>query len=82
MKEAVLSSTASAPLFHKGDLRHILISALLELYIQERPPMVAAIFSVLNGFDRFQAWFDRRFGWFFTNGMKQVRAKRMHALKA
>ncbi|HQV75157.1 MAG TPA: hypothetical protein PLE78_06680 [Flavobacteriales bacterium] len=44
--------------------------------------MVAAIFSVLNGFDRFQAWFDRRFGWFFTNGMKQVRAKRMHALKA
>lgn len=74
--------SASAPLFHEGELRHILISALLELYIQERPPMVAAIFSVLNGFDRFQAWFDRRFGWFFTNGMKQVRAKRMHALKA
>jgi len=44
--------------------------------------MVAAIFSVLNGFDRFQAWFDRRFGWFFTNGMKQARTKRMHALKA
>lgn len=23
-----------------------------------------------NGLDRFERWFDRRFGWFFTNGMK------------
>ena len=82
MKDAVHSGSVSIYLFHKGNLLHILIGKLLELYIQERPPMVAAIFSVLNGFDKFQAWFDRRFGWFFTNGMKQVRAKRMHALKA
>ncbi|MBK8340637.1 MAG: hypothetical protein IPK99_11880 [Flavobacteriales bacterium] len=23
--------------------------------------------------DRFEVWFDRRFGWFFTNGMKTDR---------
>jgi len=32
--------------------------------------------SVLRGLDRFQAWFDERFGWFFTNGMKDDRSKR------
>jgi hypothetical protein len=21
--------------------------------------------------ERFERWFDRRYGWFFTNGMKQ-----------
>ncbi|HMN05936.1 MAG TPA: hypothetical protein PKD45_09430 [Flavobacteriales bacterium] len=24
----------------------------------------------------FEAWFDRRYGWFFTNGMKQDRTVR------
>ncbi|MEZ4739869.1 MAG: hypothetical protein R2818_11090 [Flavobacteriales bacterium] len=26
---------------------------------------------LMDGFSRFQIWFDQRFGWFFTNGMKQ-----------
>lgn len=30
-------------------------------------PMLATLFHAL---ERFEAWFDRRFGWFFTNGMK------------
>ncbi|MBV6404546.1 MAG: hypothetical protein IT228_09820 [Flavobacteriales bacterium] len=38
--------------------------------------MLNALFHVL---ERFEAWFDRRFGWFFTNGMKD-RARREAAL--
>lgn len=30
---------------------------------------------------RFERWFDRRFGWFFTNGMKE-RPRRHGSLKA
>ncbi len=26
--------------------------------------------------DRFERWFNDRFGWFFTNGMKDGRARR------
>jgi hypothetical protein len=33
--------------------------------------MVTAFHRLLLGFERFAAWFDHRFGWFFTNGMKQ-----------
>ncbi|MBK9274910.1 MAG: hypothetical protein IPM49_10260 [Flavobacteriales bacterium] len=34
--------------------------------------MLAALFHAL---ERFEAWFDRRFGWFFTNGMKDRERK-------
>lgn len=27
-------------------------------------------FTAMAGLRRFQRWFDSRFGWFFTNGMK------------
>ena len=27
---------------------------------------------VKNSFDRFEEWFNDKFGWFFTNGMKKV----------
>lgn len=32
--------------------------------------------------ERFERWFDRRFGWFFTNGMKDRRDHRPHIFKA
>lgn len=30
--------------------------------------LAQAVFLLLT---KFEQWFDRRFGWFFTNGMKQ-----------
>ncbi len=38
--------------------------------------MATLAHSLLRGFDRFSHWFDARFGWFFTNGMKDQRAQR------
>jgi hypothetical protein len=32
--------------------------------------------SLTGAMDRFERWFDRRFGWFFTNGMKHRSAGR------
>ncbi len=31
---------------------------------------------------RFQHWFDRRFGWFFTNGMKACDPSRERPVRA
>ena len=31
------------------------------------------LFFLFAWTDRFEVWFDRRFGWFFTNGMKTDR---------
>lgn len=28
------------------------------------------LFRLSEGFHRFEQWFNARFGWFFTNGMK------------
>jgi hypothetical protein len=28
-------------------------------------------FQFLHRLERFESWFDGRFGWFFTNGMKK-----------
>lgn len=33
-------------------------------------PMTDLIHQLLERADRFARWFDTRFGWFFTNGMK------------
>lgn len=32
--------------------------------------MFSLLHFLIQRFDRFQTWFDQRFGWFFTNGMK------------
>ncbi len=32
--------------------------------------------------ERFERWFNDRFGWFFTNGMKDRRAGRTDSFKA
>lgn len=32
--------------------------------------------TLIRSFARFSLWFDQRFGWFFTNGMKASRAQR------
>jgi hypothetical protein len=32
--------------------------------------MFTLLYSLMDRMDRFGHWFDRRFGWFFTNGMK------------
>ena len=34
-----------------------------------------------NHLDRFERWFDHRFGWFFTNGMKDREVRRPHSFK-
>ncbi len=44
--------------------------------------MFNLLLSLMDRFDRFQAWFDHRFGWFFTNGMKAPRTQRTGAFKA
>lgn len=44
--------------------------------------MLALLFSLLDGYGRFQRWFDSRYGWFFTNGMKVGRTRGMHPVKA
>ena len=31
---------------------------------------------LLISLERFEHWFDRRFGWFFTNGMKHRSSER------
>jgi hypothetical protein len=33
--------------------------------------MEAPSLSISRAFERFERWFNRRFGWFFTNGMKR-----------
>lgn len=40
------------------------------------------IHHMLSTFLRFQNWFDARFGWFFTNGMKERRTPRPESFKA
>mgnify|MGYP000541216506 CR=1 FL=1 len=45
--------------------------------------MLDLLFRSFDLMGRFQTWFDRRFGWFFTNGMKaQERGHDRPVLKA
>jgi hypothetical protein len=32
--------------------------------------MDTLLLFMYDSLDRFERWFDKRFGWFFTNGMK------------
>ncbi len=43
--------------------------------------MFSLLLFLMARFDRFQAWFDHRFGWFFTNGMKASRQQRPGTLR-
>lgn len=36
--------------------------------------MVHLLIFLADRMERFERWFDRRFGWFFTNGMKKRHA--------
>jgi hypothetical protein len=41
-----------------------------------------SLHSLLRRLDAFERWFDQRFGWFFTNGMKPPRGPRPGGVKA
>ncbi len=38
--------------------------------------------TLLCQLEAFERWFDKHFGWFFTNGMKEYRAHQGSDLKA
>lgn len=38
--------------------------------------MITTLLFVHDLIDRFERWFNERFGWFFTNGMKDRRTRR------
>lgn len=40
------------------------------------------LFSTIRRINRFQLWFDDRFGWFFTNGMKARRSPERKQVRA
>ncbi len=45
---------------------------VLELYGPKDLQVMATLFHfLLTALGRFERWFDGRFGWFFTNGMKE-----------
>ena len=37
---------------------------------------------LFDGLERFERWFDLRFGWFFTNGMKHRSTPKQRSLRA
>ena len=49
---------------------------LARVYGITRRIMANSIFNFLSRLDRFERWFNDRFGWFFTNGMKQRKPQR------
>jgi hypothetical protein len=42
----------------------------------KRPAMNKIINKFNEGFEKFETWFNDKFGWFFTNGMKQIEEPR------
>jgi hypothetical protein len=40
------------------------------LFGQPCKEMAQIMITAADMMDRFERWFDQRFGWFFTNGMK------------
>ena len=44
--------------------------------------MDRVIVLVADGLERFEQWFNDRFGWFFTNGMKRPRVDGSSVIKA
>lgn len=41
--------------------------------------MPSLLYSIQRLLHWFEAWFERRFGWFLTNGMKETDASRRRA---
>lgn len=37
---------------------------------KQHPPMQSLLLRLFDHLSRFERWFERRYGWFFTNGMK------------
>ena len=60
---------------HRSSFRsttHIPIGMVLELYgPKDLHTMATILHLLLTALGRFERWFDGRFGWFFTNGMKE-----------
>jgi hypothetical protein len=44
--------------------------------------MTHLLLHVMDLLERFEQWFDTRFGWFFTNGMKRRQPASQRTLKA
>ncbi len=40
--------------------------------------MATLLIAFYEKLDRFENWFDRHFGWFFTNGMKDRSVRKPH----
>ena len=40
--------------------------------------MDRVLLFIYDRLDRFERWFDRRFGWFFINGMKDRSVRKPH----
>lgn len=49
-------------------------SVRLWCYSTKHLHMFTILSWAMDRLDRFECWFDKHFGWFFTNGMKGGRA--------
>lgn len=43
---------------------------VLHASYQQHTAMDLLLQRIFGSFSRFERWFERRYGWFFTNGMK------------
>lgn len=68
-----------SPAFRPTRIR---IGIILELSGQDTLRMLGIIFNTMDRLGRFQKWFDSRFGWFFTNGMKSGQPKTEGSVRA
>jgi hypothetical protein len=57
-------------------VRRAMIKGAAGLSVQTCNAMAAVMILFSDAFDRFERWFNKRFGWFFTNGMKATRERR------
>jgi hypothetical protein len=53
-----------------------MINGAAGLSVKTANTMAAVMILFSDAFERFERWFNRRFGWFFTNGMKATRERR------
>lgn len=60
----------------------ILIRAAFRFYGYNNLHMFSLLISLFDRIGRFQEWFDGRFGWFFTNGMKEPRRPKVGSFRA
>lgn len=60
----------------------ILIRVGSQFYGYNNLHMFSLLISLFDRIGRFQEWFDGRFGWFFTNGMKEPRRSKVGSFRA